>query len=183
LGGYAVIIADTAGIREAEDEIEVEGVRRARKSAEEADMRIVVFDATVLPALDAFTLDYVDGGDVVAINKSDIATQELPKTIAKRPVYAVSAKTGDGLELFLAELTAEIQARLSVSEQPPLTRTRHREALENCVAALQRAATAILPELAAEDIRFAVRSLGRITGRVDVEDVLDIIFRDFCIGK
>jgi tRNA modification GTPase len=183
LGGYAVIIADTAGIREAEGEIEAEGVRRARKSAEQADMRVVVFDAAALPALDGFALDYVDSDAIVAINKSDIATQELPKSVAKRPVCAVSAKTGDGLEAFLAALTAEIQARLAVSEQPPLTRARHREALEACVSALQRAATATLPELAAEDVRLAVRSLGRITGRVDVEDVLDVIFRDFCIGK
>jgi tRNA modification GTPase len=183
LGGYAVIIADTAGIREAEGEIEAEGVRRARKSAEQADMRVVVFDAAALPALDGFALDYVDDDAIIALNKVDIATRDLPEIIAKRPVCAVSAKTGDGLEAFLAALTAEIQARLAVSEQPPLTRARHREALEACVSALQRAATATLPELAAEDVRLAVRSLGRITGRVDVEDVLDVIFRDFCIGK
>lgn len=183
LGGYAVIIADTAGIREAEGDIEAEGVRRARESAEEADMRVAVFDAAALPALDAFTLDYVGDDALVVLNKTDIATQDPPETIAERPVYPVSAKTGEGLEGFLAALTADIQARLAVSEQPPLTRARHREALEVCVSALQRAATAKLPELAAEDIRLAVRALGRITGRVDVEDVLDIIFRDFCIGK
>jgi tRNA modification GTPase len=183
LGGYAVIIADTAGIRDAEGEIEVEGVRRARQSAEKADMRIVVFDAAALPALDAFSLDYVDGDAIVVLNKTDIAGQDRPETIAERPVHPLSAKTGDGLEAFLAALTAEIRARLAVSEQPPLTRVRHREALETCVASLSRAATAALSELAAEDIRLAVRSLGRITGRVDVEDVLDVIFRDFCIGK
>lgn len=183
LGGYAVIVADTAGIREAEGDIEIEGVRRARKSAEEADMQVAVFDAAALPALDASTLDYVGGDAMVVLNKTDIAGPDLPETVADRPVYPVSAKTGDGLEAFLAALTAEIQARLAVTEQPPLTRVRHREALEACVASLARAATAKLPELAAEDIRLAVRSLGRITGRVDVEDVLDVIFRDFCIGK
>jgi len=183
LGGYAVIIADTAGLREAEGEIEVEGVRRARKSADEADLRVAVFDAAALPALDAFTLEYVDGDTMVVMNKSDISTQVLSETVGERPVCALSAKTGDGLEVFLAALTTEIQARLAVTEYPPLTRARHREALEACAAALQRAAMATLPELAAEDIRLAVRSLGRITGRVDVEDVLDVIFRDFCIGK
>jgi len=183
LGGYAVIVADTAGIREAEGVIEAEGVRRARKSAEEADMRVVVFDATALPDLDAFALGYVDGDAIVVLNKTDIASQDLPATVAERPVFPVSAKTGDGLEALLAALTAEVQARLAVSERPPLTRARHREALEACVSALQRATIASLPELAAEDIRLAVRSLGRITGRVDVEDVLDVIFRDFCIGK
>ena len=64
-----------------------------------------------------------------------------------------------------------------------LTRARHRQALEECAAALVRASTAAVPELAAEDLRLAVRAIGRITGTVDVEDVLDAIFRDFCIGK
>jgi tRNA modification GTPase len=183
LGGYAVIIADTAGIREAEGAIEAEGVRRAHKSAEDADMRLVVFDAGALPDLDGFALGYVDGDAIVVLNKTDIATLPLPPTIAERPVYPVSAKSGDGLEALLAIVTGEVRARLAVSERPPLTRARHREALEAGVAALDRATTATLPELAAEDIRLAVRCLGRITGRVDVEDVLDVIFRDFCIGK
>jgi tRNA modification GTPase len=183
LGGYAVIVADTAGIREADGAIEAEGVRRARKSAEDADMKLLVFDATTLPALDDFTRDYIDSDAIVVLNKTDIAGAILPPDIGGRPVHGISAKTGDGLEALLAVLMGEIQARLKSSEQPPLTRARHREALEAGIAALGRAETATLPELAAEDIRLAVRSLGRITGRVDVEDVLDVIFRDFCIGK
>ena len=183
LGGYAVIVADTAGMREAEGAIEAEGVRRARRSAEGADLQVVVFDATALPALDEFALDYVGDDALVVFNKTDLASQDLPTSVAGRQGYPVSAKTGDGLEGLLAALTAEVQARLASSEQQPLTRARHREALEACVSALERATTARLPELAAEDIRLAVRSLGRITGRVDVEDVLDVIFRDFCIGK
>jgi len=183
LGGYAVIVSDTAGIREAEGAIEAEGVRRARQSAEEADLRVVVFDAAALPGLDDYALDYVDDDAIAVLNKTDIAVQDMPEAIANQPVCAVSVKTGDGLEALLAVLTAAVQARLTATEQPPLTRARHREALEACAAALQRAAAASLPELAAEDIRLAVRSLGRITGRVDVEDVLDVIFRDFCIGK
>ena len=183
LGGYAVILADTAGIRKADGAIEAEGVRRARKSAVEADMRLAVFDATVLPELDGFTLDYVDTDTIVVLNKTDIAVHSPPSEIVERPVCPVSAKTGEGFEALLAALTRDIQARLASSERPPLTRARHRQALEGCVAALERATAASLPELAAEDIRLAVRALGRITGRVDVEDVLDVIFRDFCIGK
>jgi tRNA modification GTPase len=183
LGGYAVIVADTAGIREADGAIEAEGVRRARKSAEDADMRLVVFDATTLPALDDFAREYIDEAAIVVLNKTDIACTDLPVEIGDRPVQAISAKTGAGLEALITTLTAEIQSRLQSSERPPLTRARHREALEAGIAALGRAETATLPELAAEDIRLAVRSLGRITGRVDVEDVLDVIFRDFCIGK
>ncbi len=183
LGGYATIIADTAGIREAEGAIEAEGVRRAHKSAAEADMRLVVFDATALPDFDASALDYVDSDAMVLLNKSDIAVSDPPSMVAGQHAHLVSAKTGDGIEPFLAALTTEVQKRLATSEQPPLTRARHREALEDCVSALARASSANLPELVAEDIRLAVRALGRITGRVDVEDVLDVIFRDFCIGK
>ena len=183
LGGYAVTIADTAGIREAEGTIEAEGVRRARLSAETADLRVVVFDASELPGLDGFSLDYVNDNAIIILNKTDISAREPPDTIKGHKISPVSAKTGNGIDEFLANLTAETQKRLAASEQPPLTRARHREALESCAAALARASTASLPELAAEDIRLAVRSLGRITGRIDVEDVLDVIFRDFCIGK
>ncbi len=117
------------------------------------------------------------------LNKTDISAQMPPSTINGHKISSVSAKTGEGIPEFLEILTAETQKHLAIGEQPPLTRARHREALEDCVAALERASAATLPELAAEDIRLAVRALGRITGRVDVEDVLDVIFRDFCIGK
>jgi tRNA modification GTPase len=80
----------------------------------------------------------------------------------------------------LQELVTE---RIGITGAPLLTRARHREALADCTAALQRSVTVALPELAAEDVRLAVRALGRITGRVDVEDILDVVFRDFCIGK
>ncbi len=183
LGGYMVTIADTAGMREAEGAIEAEGVRRAQRSAEEADLRIVVFDASALPDLDENSLKYVSNNDIMLLNKIDISAQMPPSTINGHKISSVSAKTGEGIPGFLEILTAETQKHLAIGEQPPLTRARHREALEDCVAALERASAATLPELAAEDIRLAVRALGRITGRVDVEDVLDVIFRDFCIGK
>ena len=123
------------------------------------------------------------GRAIVVLNKTDIAGKAPLSVVAGRQACFVSAKTGDGIDGLLATMTAQIQERLAVSEQPPLTRARHREALEVCASALDRATTAKLPELAAEDIRLAARALGRITGRVDVEDVLDVIFRDFCIGK
>ena len=83
----------------------------------------------------------------------------------------------------LARLTEELARRFEATGAPLITRARHRAALEECLAALRRYDAAALPELAAEDLRLATRALGRITGRVDVEDLLDIIFRDFCIGK
>ncbi len=87
------------------------------------------------------------------------------------------------MDLLLGRLEKEIKARMEGSGSPPLTRLRHRLSLEACVKALERFSKASAPELAAEDLRLAVRALGRITGRVDVEDVLDRLFAEFCIGK
>ena len=106
-----------------------------------------------------------------------------------RPGLPISAKTGAGMAELLARLETEVETRLGGGgATAAVTRVRHRRALEDCAAALERAAAArapelVAPELVAEDLRLALRALGRITGRVDVEDVLDVIFRDFCIGK
>ena len=81
-------------------------------------------------------------------------------------------------------MTAQIADKFKVSrETPSLTRQRHRQNLEECQQFLARALEQAQPELMAQDLRFAVNALGRITGRVDVEDLLDVIFKDFCIGK
>jgi tRNA modification GTPase len=96
----------------------------------------------------------------------------------------LSLKTGEGLDAVIAAIAAAAKDRLEApGDAPLLTRPRHRHALGNAAAALRRAAEAREPELFAEDLRLALRSLGRITGRVDVEELLDTIFRDFCIGK
>jgi tRNA U34 5-carboxymethylaminomethyl modifying GTPase MnmE/TrmE len=114
----------------------------------------------------------VDGRDEPGHDESE----EPPKALA------VSALTGEGIDALLSALGAWI-AESYLIEVPVLTRARHREALEEAAASLQRALRAPLPELHSEDLRLALRSLGRITGTVDVEDLLDVIFRDFCIGK
>jgi tRNA modification GTPase len=182
LGGYPVVLADTAGLREAAaDEVEEEGIRRARDRAARADVKVAVFDATTLPDLDPATLDLIDRDTVVVFNKTDLATAtDLRPDLA--PIL-VSAHTGTGLKTLEETLTAFSADRLAIGSAPSLTRTRHRAALMECRESLLRALDAPLPELAAEDVRLASRALGRITGRVDVEDLLDVIFRDFCIGK
>jgi tRNA modification GTPase len=96
--------------------------------------------------------------------------------------FPVSALTGDGLDALLAALSARIAETYRI-EAPVLTRARHRQALEDASASLARALSADLPELRAEDLRLALRSLGQITGTIGVEDLLDVIFRDFCLGK
>ncbi len=183
LGGYPVVLADTAGLREAAaDEVEEEGIRRALDRAARADVKVAVFDATALPALDSATVALVDKDTVVVLNKTDLADAPVP-TVGGQDAVAVSARTGSGLPELERRLTAFTADRLAGSGAPALTRARHRSALEECRDALRRALTAPLPELMAEDVRLASRALGRITGRVDVEDLLDVIFRDFCIGK
>jgi tRNA modification GTPase len=182
LGGFPVVLADTAGLREAADEIESEGIRRALDRAANADLKLAVFDATALPELDAQTLVVVDDQTLVILNKVDRAS-ELVHEIGGKPAMLVSARTGEGLPELLRSLTSAVQTRFEAPGVPALTRARHRGALEECAVSLHRAMSADLPELAAEDVRLASRALGRITGRVDVEDLLDVIFRDFCIGK
>jgi mannose-1-phosphate guanylyltransferase/mannose-6-phosphate isomerase len=122
----------------------------------------------------------VETADAVLVaNKADLA----PSPTAPAGALIVSAVTGQGLDALRARLLAEAEARMDAGDTPAITRARHRAALRECVACLERAAAASAPELVAEDVRLAARSLGRITGRVEVEDLLDVIFREFCIGK
>jgi tRNA modification GTPase len=183
LGGYPAIVADTAGLREAADDIEREGVRRALARAETADLKIAVFDAGARPVIDPATAAVVDDNTLVVVNKADLDPSPEGLSVGGRRARPVSALTGAGLDGLLADLERELRLRLEVVAAPTLTRVRHRAALEECAAALERAKDAGPHELVAEDLRLAARALGRITGRVDVEDVLDVVFRDFCIGK
>ena len=179
LGGVPVTLADTAGLREAEDEIEAEGVRRARRRAEEADLVIAVFAADRPP--DAETRALVRPGVVVVSNKTDLAAP--PAEIGGVAPLALSLRGGEGLEALRDRLAELAAARAGLSAEASLTRPRHRAALEEATRWMEEAAQAPLPELAAEALRAALRALGRLTGRVGVEDVLDVVFGDFCIGK
>jgi tRNA modification GTPase len=180
LAGYPVLLSDTAGLRIAGDAVEEEGVRRARDRAARADLKLVLYDAT-RPDERADIADLLDENAILIANKVDL----LPPGAAMPDGLALSVKTGGGMEALLARLGEAVVARLDAGGTPLVTRARHREALESCRAALARAAAADprAPELAAEDLRAAARALGRITGRVDVEDMLDRLFREFCIGK
>lgn len=184
-GGLPVVVADTAGLGVPGNQIEAEGVRRARDRAASADLKIVMFDAAAYAAQgpDDEIVRLVDGDSIVVFNKTDLEWPGTETEVAGKSLVPVSVKTGEGLDGLLAEIEREVCARMRGGAAPALTRARHRRALEECCAALGQALTATAPELVAEDVRVAVRQLGRITGRVDVEDVLDIVFRDFCIGK
>ena len=187
LGGYPVTLADTAGLRETDDLVESEGVRRALARAEESDLKLVVIDAGAWPSIGRESLALIDENAIVIANKIDLrAVSEM--TIEGRPVLGVSAKTNVGINRLLEVLQGEIGARFGARDVPTLSRLRHREALRECRDALSRALDGLqskrgLEELPAEDLRIAIRAIGRITGRVNVEDILDVVFRDFCIGK
>jgi tRNA modification GTPase len=177
LVGFPVILADTAGLRESVDVIEREGLRRALARAEAAELRLFVFDAR--RPEDAAGAAAWPGRDTLPVaNKIDlVANPVLP-----RGALPVSALTGAGLGDLIETLAGRVAAAYDIAA-PLLTRARHRAALEDARQALRRALTAALPELRAEDLRLVWRSLGRITGSVDVEDLLDVIFAEFCIGK
>ncbi|WP_020698788.1 tRNA uridine-5-carboxymethylaminomethyl(34) synthesis GTPase MnmE [Reyranella massiliensis] len=183
LGGWPVVLADTAGLRASPDAIEQEGVRRAKARAAAADLRLLVLDAsgdwrTERDTLIAATENWNPAFDIVVANKSDLAPAE------DADVVALSANSGNGLPALLTRLERSAGELMQEGAGVvPLTRARHREALVECQAALGRALLAPEVALAAEDLRLAVRAIGRITGTVRIDELLDVIFRDFCIGK
>ena len=183
LGGWPVIVADTAGLRDSDCEIEAEGVRRAHARAAAADLRLCVFDGATYPDLDAATLEMIDDATLVVINKRDLMAAPPPAEVRGRPALCLSAKAGDGVDELVAALGRVVEDRFAVGPAPVLTRERHRKAVAEAVAALTRFDPGLGAEMAAEDLRLAARALGRITGRVDVEEILDVIFSEFCIGK
>ena len=184
LGGYPIVLADTAGLRDSADAIEQEGKRRAVQRAEQAEIRLFVFD--IAHPADAAGASAWPGADTILVaNKIDlVAAAGIDLSPPALPVSAlpVSALTAEGIDRLLTVLGERVAQTYRI-EAPVLTRARHRQALEEAAASLRRSFSAALPELRAEDLRLALRSLGRITGAVDVEDLLDVIFRDFCIGK
>jgi tRNA modification GTPase len=183
LRGYPVTLLDTAGIRDTEDPVELEGVRRARSRAADADLVLWMTDANA-PSLP----DEGAARDTswLVPNKIDLgAARNATSSAAETNVFPISATTGQGVDRLVDALAAFAQSYFSATETALITRARHRHALEETSAALRRAlaAPADQEEVVAEELRLAARALGRLTGRVDVEDILDVIFRDFCIGK
>jgi tRNA modification GTPase len=159
-------------------------VRRALARAEAADLRLIVLDGATWPTVDRSAGQFIDSKAIVVLNKVDLLDDNaVPSEIGGHLVAPLSCRTGIGLDALLARLAAEAERHMAVQAEPALTQARHRRALEEAHAALCRAEPAGAAELAAEDLRLAARALGRITGTVDVEDVLDVVFRSFCIGK
>ena len=193
LGGYPVTVLDTAGIRETNDPVEREGVRRASEQAAGANLVLWVVDAAAseckalqLPAIKVAS----ESAAWLVVNKMDLVAEETQRRVesrfdTKEVVNFVSSNTGAGVDE-LVNAVARFAERFFTPEPALVTRERQRAHLKETVLALQgaqRAAQEGREEIMAEQLRLATRALGKLLGRVDVEDVLDVIFRDFCIGK
>ena len=181
LGGAPVIVADTAGLRVGGGEVEAEGMRRAVLRASSADLVLWIADAR-----DPVPVQRERFGDVPILavaNKADLASEGASKP-GSQPGIVVSAKTGQGLERVIGELGRRAAEGSEDRGVSPITRTRHRVELVSVRDALKRFVNHDLDaELRAEELRIAAHHLGRLTGRIDVEDILGAIFSEFCIGK
>ena len=190
LGGFPVTVTDTAGIRETKDPVEEEGVRRARARANDSDLVLWVMDGT-LPYPAPPPPDLIKPGAPrvwVLINKIDLAGDVMDLRSGEDKTYRISAQTGECFDDLVNAIAGFAQMFFSSGAEAVLiTRQRHRAALSQCADALCRAKTEGAgpgrEDIIAEELRLAVRALGRLVGKVDVENVLEVIFRDFCIGK
>jgi tRNA modification GTPase len=179
LDGYPVMVIDTAGIRDTDDPIEQEGVRRARARAGDADL--------VLWLSEDGSLGIDQQGEVpiwIVRNKIDLVERGNDPEAAG-PSFRISAKQGDGISVLINALVGFAREYFATNEAGLITRERQRKLLDETAIALRRSIDAVArgEELAAEELRVAAFALGKLLGRVDVEDLLDVIFREFCIGK
>lgn len=192
LGGAPVTVLDTAGIRDSEDPIEREGVERARARAAGADLVLLVVDSTDATLSNLDSLIVARPGQKIWLIKNKI--DQLKSSYRNKNelkvqfefVVSISALTGEGMNELVNMLARRAHEFMGSGEPALVTRERHRRALEEACAAIERACGEGVKgreDIVAEELRLASRALGRLTGRVDVEDVLDVIFRDFCIGK
>ncbi|TNB49829.1 tRNA uridine-5-carboxymethylaminomethyl(34) synthesis GTPase MnmE [Martelella lutilitoris] len=175
IGGYAVRLYDTAGLRETEDKVEAEGVRRARALVETADLVLSLADMTGGDAPEAFP----DRDCLLVGSKSDLSSGGDGFDLV------LSSESGEGIDRLIAAISDRLSARVAGSSLSLPVRARQADYLRQALAALDEAmaARALSPELPSESLRRAAVALGRITGRVDVEDLLDVIFSSFCVGK
>lgn len=209
VGGFPVVLSDTAGLRDSADLVEREGVRRARERVEQADLTLVVVDCSQLSSekqTEDFLKDHLNSvlstpesyqteRCMLVLNKLDLLTEERRQRLESDLntsrglpcVCYVSCHTNEGLQHFITQLHNRVKDLCGdpLSGGPSLTQARHRSHLQHCISSLDQYHLYRDTDLAlaAEGVRLALTNLGRITGRVGAEEILDIIFKDFCIGK
>ena len=183
--GYPVIISDTAGIRASKDIIEKEGIKLAFKKAEEADLRIVIIEPKNVEFF-GFLNDLFDKSSILLVNKTDLYDFKVPEQLKKYNPFLISVLKETNIDKVISEIKYILKKSLYTSTDVFITRERHRIDLNNCILSLQDFKNKNLNEefdKATEDLRVAVRNLGKVVGKVDVEEILSSIFNDFCIGK
>jgi len=179
IGGYAVTLSDTAGLRDSDDPVEAEGVRRARARAEAADLRLWIRGPD---DAEGDAAGFAQPGDLLVLTKADLGAG---RAVEGFEALSVSTATGLGLSDLHDRIAARLARDLSGADFPAVTRERHRRRLTEALAAAEagRAALDIAPEMAGDDLRRAADALARVTGAIGVEDILGEVFSTFCIGK
>jgi tRNA modification GTPase len=179
IGGYAVTLSDTAGLRDSADPVEAEGVRRARARAEAADLRLWVRGPD---DAEGSAAGFVRPDDLLVLTKADLGAGP---TVPGFETLTLSTATGQGLGDLLDWISARLARDLSGSDFPAVTRERHRRRLSEALGAVEagRSALEVSPEMAGDDLRRAAQALSRVTGSIGVEDILGEVFSTFCIGK
>lgn len=181
IAGYAVTLVDTAGLRATENTVEAEGIRRARARAAAADLTLYLQDVEKINELDH---NILRDDLLLVLTKSDlIPNPQSPIPSLPFPAYPISTYTGAGLDTLIVALTEKIVLKMETAASPLITRARHREAISEALACLQKFDLNQPIELACEELRLAARAIGKITGKIAVDDVLDLVFSRFCIGK
>ena len=185
LDGYPVVLSDTAGIRNSKDEIENKGIKLALKRAEDADLKLIILEPKSVD-FKGFLKDLVDKDSIIVLNKIDQDTDNIDKEIKNLNPIPISIKEDKNLDKLIYNIKEKLKNKLINLEDSLITRSRHRENLEQCLFHLnnfEKQKSENDFDKAAEDLRLATRHLGMIVGKVDVEEILGSIFSDFCIGK
>jgi len=185
IDGYPVIISDTAGIRDSKDEIEKKGIKLSLNKAKNADLKLVVVDAKNID-LSEFLNDLLKKDAILVVNKSDLLKGELDPKINKFNHVLISLKDNSNIDKLITKIKNNLKNKFITEEDILITRERHRQHLKQCEDHLKfflKKNDIKDFDKGAEDLRLATRHLGMIVGKVDVEEILGSIFKDFCIGK
>ena len=185
IDGYPVVISDTAGIRDSKDEIEKKGIKLALKRAEDADLNLVIIEPKSAD-FTGFLTDLVSEKAIFILNKTDLDYKKINSKLKKLNPIPISLKNEKNIEGLISAIKKKLKNKFITSDDILITRERHRQHLEQCIYHLKKFEEKNELEdfdKAAEDLRLATRHLGKIVGKVDVEEILGSIFNDFCIGK
>ena len=182
IDGYPVILADTAGIRDSKNEIEKKGVLLAINKSKDSDLNIILIDNSSKQVGDKI-LNIINNNSIVVLNKSDIYSKINHNF---KEAILISVKKKKNIDTLINRIKEKLREKFITSDNVLITRERHREKLNACLKEIDRFLKKDQNkdiEMAAEDLRLATRHLGGIVGKVDVEEILGSIFKDFCIGK